>query len=279
MNDGFRNTLVVMREKILYLGGMFAIFVAVGILISLGVIDLPSFWTQVAATLVPTGLVLGCLAFRTEINNWIKSMKGKDIMQNKIEITVTVTQVLGSPVRTDDDAIQYYDTRDQLPSFREQMNFAKKKVRMSALTFTILRLNHEHVLRETAARKVHMTFLLLDPSSTEVERQTKLYKGSEDLREQIKKSLDMLCRLKRDYPNQIVIRTYKVLNAASITVIDKTLAKEEIRKVDSDANSRPNKIAFWKDNKRFFNNISRAYDSLLKNSEEYRCEKDDSNSV
>jgi hypothetical protein len=101
------------------------------------------------------------------------------------------------------------------------MNLAKNEIRMSALTFTMLRLNHENLLRQMLARKVHMTFLLLDPMSKEAERQTGLHRGSEDLAEQIQRTLDMLCRLRSDYPKKIIIRVYDVSSATSLIIIDK----------------------------------------------------------
>jgi uncharacterized short protein YbdD (DUF466 family) len=62
---------------------MFAIFAAVAIMVWQGLIDLPSFWTQLAAGLVSTASVLGYLAFKTEINSWIRK---ETVNQPKIEL-------------------------------------------------------------------------------------------------------------------------------------------------------------------------------------------------
>jgi hypothetical protein len=269
--------LVNIREKIIYLGVMMVILLIVYFLIISGRIDLKEFWTQVAASLVSSALVIGCIAFRTEINDWIHRPKNMQVSFQNTKPETNVTQVLGSPVRID-QCIQYYDSRDQL-NFPEFMNLAKKEIQLSALTFTMLRLNHENLMRQLLVRKIRMTFLLLDPNSTEAKRQTGLHRGSDDLSDQIRKTLDLLCRLKKNYPKKIVIMTYTLRAAASLIIIDKKLVKEETRTLDSDANSRPSKITFREDNKHFFNTVSNAYKDVLISSTEYNCETSNSSPV
>ena len=54
---------------------MVAIFVAVIIMVALGMIDLPDLWTQLAASLLATSLVLGYLAFKPGIDRWLDSKR------------------------------------------------------------------------------------------------------------------------------------------------------------------------------------------------------------
>jgi hypothetical protein len=272
------------RKKIVYLGGMFAIFAAVAIMIYLGLIDLPSFWTQLAATLIPTALVLGYLAFKTEIDDWINSIKNKKqetFLYNKIKSTMVKTiptiqeQKLTRIPPSIKNGISHYENRSQLP-FYDMISKAEQSIEMSAMTFTISILSHYNILKGILSRKVHITFLLQSPDSSSIATQREIYYGSRDLDEQIRKSLGLLCDLKKEFKDLVIIRLYHSLSKHSITIIDrdnpdKAWIQVESRLVGSDTNSRPIDVAYRKENEAFFNQYSAEYTSLLNDSKPYEC--------
>jgi hypothetical protein len=186
------------------------------------------------------------------------------------ERVVEVVQKIGQPVRIDDKKIQYYESRDQV-DFIQLLNLAKKEIRMSGLTFSLLTLNHSRLISQLTSQKIRLTFLILNPDSTHVEKQTSLYKASEDLKYQIQKSLERLCELRQYAPDFIDIKIYDELVGDSIIIIDKTVAKVEERIVNSDANSRRSKIAFKKDNKQFFKEAWDIFKKLENSSDAYIC--------
>jgi hypothetical protein len=158
---------------------MFAIFAAVAIMIYLGLIDLPSFWTQFAATLRLTALVLGYLAFKTEIDNWINSIKNKKqetALDNKVGFTMVETvptvqeQKLTRITPSIKNGISHYENRSQL-TFYDMISKAEQKIGMSAITFTISMLSHYRILKGILSRKVRITFLLQNPDSSSIATQ------------------------------------------------------------------------------------------------------------
>jgi len=69
----------------------------------------------------------------------------------------------------------------------------------------------------------------------------------------------------------LFIKKYDELVDDSIIIIDKTVVKIEERGVNSEANSRRNKIALKKDNRRFFNEVWENCKDLEESSYEHQC--------
>jgi hypothetical protein len=200
------------------------------------------------------------------------------IIMNKITsaqstpITESTNTILSTPQV---DPIHHYCTWDALP-FVDMISIAKSTVEMSAVSFTILTLQHYEAVRSTIARGVKFTLLILDPNSQYVQKQTDLYHATEDLKNQIEKSIIRLCNLQKEYPQDVIIRTYDSLARYSITIIDRANVENawiriERRPVGSDSNSRSSDAAYRKYDLGFFDQYMNEYDILFNNSNEYRC--------
>jgi len=147
------------------------------------------------------------------------------------------------------------------------MRQAKKKIRMSALTFSLLTLQHELLLRELVSDGKKLTFLILDPSSEQAKIETSQYASSNDLIDQINSSLTRLCELKERYRKNITIKKYTRLHGNSITILDDSTVKVEEHVVD-----RENLVIFKKDSKKDFLNYLKQFKDLEKSATEHQCQ-------
>jgi hypothetical protein len=173
------------------------------------------------------------------------------------------------------NGIQHYENRSQL-SFDEMISKAERTVEISAITFRIATLSNYNTLKGILSRKVHLIFLILNPDSTSISIQREIYHGSEDLKEQIQKSLQILCDLKNKFNDSVDIRLYDSISTHSTTIIDRENPDEawiqvESRPVGSDPNSRPIDVAYRKENTGFFNEHLKEYDILFEASKIYDC--------
>jgi hypothetical protein len=178
---------------------------------------------------------------------------------------------MGSPDFVDPKYIWHYHSRDRI-NFPVFMRQAKKKIRMSALTFSLLTLQHELLLRELVSDGKKLTFLILDPSSEQAKIETSQYASSNDLIDQINSSLTRLCELKERYPKNITIKKYTRLHGNSITILDDSTVKVEEHVVDSGPNDRENLVIFKKDSKKDFLNYLKQFKDLEKSATEHQCQ-------
>jgi hypothetical protein len=170
---------------------------------------------------------------------------------------------------------RHYENRSQLP-FDEMVYKVERRLEMSAITFRIMTYAYHGVLKRILSRRVHITFLVLNPDSWSTSIQRKIYHGGEDLEDQIQKSLKILCELKKEFNDLVEIKLYDSISQHSIIIIDrdntdKAWIKVEKRPVGSDSNSRPSDVAYKKDNNGFFTQHLREYDILLGSSKTYEC--------
>jgi hypothetical protein len=173
------------------------------------------------------------------------------------------------------EGVYHYENRSVLP-FDEMISKAERSVESSAITFAILTISNYNTLKGILSRKVHITFLILNPESSSILTQSRIYHGSEDLKEQIQKSLGILCGLKKMFNDLVEIRFYDSISANSIVIVDRdrpdnAWIQVESRPVGSDAGSRPIRTAYGKDNPSFYNMHLSEYDQLLKQSKMYEC--------
>jgi hypothetical protein len=173
------------------------------------------------------------------------------------------------------DGIYHYQNRTQFP-FDEMISRAERNVEMAAITFTITTLSDYNILKGILSRKVRLTCILLNPDSSSLSIQSKIYHRSEDLKEQIQKSLGILCDLKKKFNDLVEIRLYNTISETSIVIIDrgnpeKAWIQAEMRPVGSDSNSRPIDVAYRKDNPVFFDEHLRYYNDLFGLSKHYEC--------
>ena len=263
------------RRTVLGVGATIAIIVGlifIGFVV--GGINLTDYITQTAVglTLLAFGVVYW--AFKPKIDSWAGLSQTNEYSRPPSKPQQTkynLALFMGSPDFVDPKYIWHYHSRDRI-NFQVFMKLAKKKIRMSALTFSVLTLQHEELLCQLASDEIRLTFLILDPHSEEAKRQTSLYKSSEDLIDQINRSLQRLCKLKQQYPENVFIKTYTKLHGDSITIVDDSVIKVEKHVVDSGPNSRENEIIFKKDSKKEFLNYRKELDDLDKSSTEYTCQ-------
>jgi hypothetical protein len=266
-----------MRKRLSLVAGI-VVTMIVAILFVYGGVNLGEFTTQLAVGLTLLLPAIAYFAFKPKINKLIKSeiRKIENIPQIAHNIQQQETKTNSQPVQPIiKSGIRHYENRSQLP-FGEVISKAEQNVEMSAITFRILTLSYHHILRGILSRRVHITFLLLKPDSSSISVQRKIYYAADDLEEQIRGSLKILCNLKKEFNDLVEIRLYNSLSEHSIIIIDrndpdKAWIKVESRPVGSDSNSRPNDVAYHKDNQAFFDLHCSEYDTLLKNSEPCEC--------
>ncbi|MGA7898782.1 MAG: hypothetical protein WCA39_07960, partial [Nitrososphaeraceae archaeon] len=112
---------------------------------------------------------------------------------------------------------------------------------------------------------------ILDHKSEEAKKHTSMYGSSDDLIPQILSSIQRLCKLKQQYPKNVLIKTYRASPGKSLTVIDDSVIKVEKHVVGSSPNSRPNEIVFKNDSKESFKDYFRQYNDLDRVSIDYEC--------
>jgi len=209
--------------------------------------------------------------FRKRIWGESNNSMTQSSVTNTRRMEANLAVFMGSPDFVDPKYIWHYHTRDRInfPVFLRQ---AKKKIRMSALTFSLLTLQYEPLLRELASNGIKLTFLILDPLSEEAKRQTSLYRSSNDLTDQINSSLKRLCELKQRYPKNITIKKYALLHGDSITILDDSTIKVEEHVIDSGPNDRENLVIFKKDSKKDFSSYLKQFNGLEKSATEHQCQ-------
>jgi len=173
------------------------------------------------------------------------------------------------------EPIHHYNTRQELP-FVDMLSIAKSTVEMSAVSFTILTLQHYEDVRFGINRGLKFTFLILDPNSQYVGKQTESYHATDDLKNQIEKAITRLCDLQKDYPDDVIIRTYDSLARYSITIIDRVIAENawvrlERRPAGRASKARSSEAAYRKNDIGFFNQSKDEYDKIFKKSKIYHC--------
>jgi hypothetical protein len=185
----------------------------------------------------------------------------------------SITLTLGHP-NSVTNKIQNYNTRNELPRFNEFLALASKKVEMSALTFSIVTLQHIGDIETTLNRGIKVTFFILRPKSTYLKKHSEVLHAAEDMDYQIDRSLEILCKLKEklepSLKRKLIIKTYSSDTNHSIIIIDNSIIKVEDRPKGSDSNSRPNHITFKKDNKHYFKQYLREHKNLAE-VEDYKC--------
>lgn len=175
-----------------------------------------------------------------------------------------VSKVLGNPDSVD-NGVQVFNRRSHLP-FDEFLAEADQRVDMIAVTFHCVTTSHIGLIEDTIYRGIRVTFLILDPNSRYAEnRKTDFHEG-EEVKHHIERSLHVLCelkkRLKDEYRDNLVIKTYDDTINESITIIDNKLIKIEKHQKGSDSDSRPNELAFNNDNQSFFQRYSQSYQKI-----------------
>jgi hypothetical protein len=173
------------------------------------------------------------------------------------------------------DPIRHYSTRDEL-RFHLMLSIAHDSVEILASTFTIVTEQYHDELVYVLAKGISFTFLLLDPQSKETRKQRGLYHRSEDLRYQIRNSLKVLCDLKCEFPNNVVIKLYDARAPRSIAIIDRenpdsAWIRVERRELDSVPNSRPSDAWYRREEEGRFDNFLKEYDAVVGKSKDYKC--------
>jgi hypothetical protein len=261
----------------------FPIIVTVGLVVVLAVGVIEGWWTlSTILNYIPEVILAGIAgawiwAYRDRIENWFRKETQPHIRITGVSVLkpsdyVKETKPKAPPVK---QGIQHYERRSELP-FDEMVSKAETKLEISAITFRITTLNNYKTLKGLLSRRVRIIFLLLNPDSASTVEQGKLYHASKDLKEQIQKSLEELCNLKREFKELVDIRLYDSLSEHSILIIDrdepdKAWIQVELHPILSDSNSRPINTAYRKDNQAFFYQYSKEYDKLLDKSEQYEC--------
>jgi hypothetical protein len=242
-----------------------------------GGINLTEYMTQLAVGL--TLLIFGILywTFRPKIDHWVESKTGvkKGLIPTQITNDGNNIAKEQTDISAEIEPVHHYKTRDALP-FADMLSIAKSTVEMSAVSFTILTLQHYEDVSSAIARGLKFTFLILDPNSQYLAKQTDLYHAAEDLKNQIEKAISHLCNLQKLHPEDVIIKTYDSLARYSITIIDRdnadtAWARIERRPVGSDSNSRSSEAAYRKYDIGFFNQSKDEYDKIFKKSKIYDC--------
>jgi hypothetical protein len=251
---------------------MVAMTLVLLLIFSTGHVRMADYYTQVASALTLSILGLGFWTLKPQLSKWFNADDESNTAVKLVNTVVSEPPAIGQPVRVDEiKRIWYYDRRDQI-KFPEFMKLAKKKIRMSAITFSILTLTHEDLLCELASSKIKLTFLILDPNSKEAQQQISLYKSSDDLINQINDSLKRLCKLQQQYPNRVSIKTYKELLGNSVIILDDSIIKIEKHEVNSGPNSRSNTIFFKHRAGRDFRNHFNSYLQSEKTATKHTCQ-------
>jgi hypothetical protein len=87
------------------------------------------------------------------------------------------------------DVIQHYKSRSELPPFDQMLSTAEVTVEMSGLDFRIVVHQFMTDIIKLIHAEVCVTFWLLNPESKEVDTQSKIFFGVDDLKESIHKSI------------------------------------------------------------------------------------------
>ena len=182
-----------------------------------------------------------------------------------------VTKELGNPDSTD-KVVQHYNRRSHLPLDKLPAE-AHQRVDMLAVTFHCVTTSHIELIEETIYRGVRVTFLILDPNSRNaVNRKADFHEG-EEVKHHIERSLYVLCeqkkKLRDEYKDNLVIKTYDDIINESIIIIDNKLIKIEKHPKGSDSDSRPNQLTYNTDNQSFFQRYSNRNQKIK--SVEYQC--------
>jgi hypothetical protein len=268
-------------RKRIGLSAIGAVLFVIAVLFAAGGVKLSDFTTQLAVGLALLIPLISAFMIKPEIDSWTNSRR-----KHKITATVAHQQAVGihetaSPQEPSDmqasvvDPIRHYSTRDEL-KFHHMLSIAHDSVEMLASTFTIVTEQYYDELVYVLAKGISFTFLLLDPESKETCKQRGLYHRSEDLRYQIRNSLKVLCDLKCEFPDNVVIKLYNARAPRSITIIDRenpdnAWIRVERRELDSVPNSRPSDAWYRREEERRFDNFLKEYDEVLGKSKIYDC--------
>jgi hypothetical protein len=203
--------LVETLEKVGWISGTIA---ALFTLLPVSIQDLPTLWKF--GPIIIAGIIISLTIYhsRTKSKSLTVPMKRRWAIFTHARRTPDVnthdaTQLdKKSIVRpSSQNGIYHYQNRTQFP-FDEMVSRAERNVEMAAITFTITTLSDYNILKGILSRKVHLTCILLNPDSSSLSVQNKIYHRSEDLKEQIQKSLGILCDLKKKFNDLVDIRLY-----------------------------------------------------------------------
>jgi len=228
------------------------------------------FYTGLAISIVLALLGLLSWTFKSEIEKF--SEKRKKSVEVNIE---KVQKEIGKPNRID-NGIQQYESRDDLPKFKELIAIATETVDMSGLSFTLMILQHSNVIKKALKKGRNITFLILDVNSKEVDKYSQTLENVIDLKNHINSTIEILCKLKKELKDKdnLTIKTYDSFQRHGIIIIDKDKenALVKVEKYDFDnPSSRQNKIAYKVDNPDFYESSLNAYNELLEKSTDYNC--------
>jgi hypothetical protein len=259
-------------RKRIGLSAIGAVLFVIAVLFAAGGVKLSDFTTQLAVGLALLIPLIAAFMIKPEIDSWTNSRR-----KHKI----TAIHETTSPQEPSDmqasvvDPIRHYSTRDEL-KFHHMLSIAHDSVEMLASTFTIVTEQYYDELVYVLAKGISFTFLLLDPESKETRKQRGLYHRSEDLRYQIRNSLKVLCDLKCEFPNNVVIKLYDARAPRSIAIIDRenpdsAWIRVERRELDSVPNSRPSDAWYRREEEGRFDNFLKEYDAVVGKSKDYKC--------
>jgi hypothetical protein len=211
--------------------------------------------------------ILGALfwGFRKRFNNVFEKASIPAVQVHQ------VTKKLGSPDSIP-DGIQIYNRRSLLP-FDEFLAEAKQQVDMLAVTFHCVTTGNIELIEETIYRGVRIMFVILNPDSRYAQNRKEDFHEGEEVKHHIERSIRILCdlkqRLRNEYKDNLVIRTYDNVINESIIMIDKKLIKIEKHQKGSDSGSRTNELTYNTDNQSFFQRCSDRYQKIK--SVDYQC--------
>jgi len=255
------------RRLILTIISLIVLGIAIVILFLKTNIDMADFFTQLAVGLTLLLPIIGYWGFKPFIDRYLERRK-ESINENKQNQEKTITKP--------NTGIQYYNTRDDLPKFKELIDSATKTVDMSALSYYLMILGQSNVIKKALKKGRKFTFLILDVNSKEVDKYIQTLENAKDLKNHINSTLEILCELKKELKDKdnLTIKTYDSFPKHGITLIDKdtenALVKVEYYNFDN-PKTRANKIAYKVDNPDFYESSLTDYNELLEKSKDYIC--------
>ena len=228
--------------------------------------DILNFLPQI---IIPSIFAILIWGFRQRI--WDKLFpKAKDLQELKIFHPPSEMK-LGHPHSFEND-IYYYNSREDLPKFNDFINYATESIDISAITSTLMILQHSNVIKNALKKGIKFTFLLLDKNSEHIDTYKKILKNSEDLENQISTSIERLCGIKKELDTyNLAIKTYDLFENVGIIVVDKNKDKAliKIEEYNSDnPNRRRNELAFKIHNTDFYESSLTEYNKLLDESKD-----------
>ena len=239
--------------------------IAIVILFVITTINMPDYSTELAVGLTLLLPIIGYWGFKPSIERFLERRKESNKVKREI----------GKP-NSIEKGIQHYNSRERIP-LKEILDNTNDSVDMSALTFTVIRYEDSSLIERKLKKGIKFTFILPDINSKIIDRHTDRYPLSDDLKNQIEKTLSQLCNLKKRFEENIIIKVNSTDNFDnSIIHVDKNKPEKAFIKVESRPIGKSNKertsdLVIKEDNEEDYSEFKKLYDDLLDSSKDYVC--------